>query len=83
MIQGEKTGLDWPMQIDEDVSRNEIAVANFGADSIAIFRRTDKGDVAPIRVIKGEHTGIVGPVGVAIDVKNDEIWVPTTAITPP
>ncbi len=75
VIQGEKTGLDWPMQIDEDVSRNEIAVANFGADSIAIFRRADQGNVAPIRVIKGEHTGIVGPVGVAIDVKNDEIWV--------
>jgi DNA-binding beta-propeller fold protein YncE len=31
--------------------------------------------VAPIRVLKGGHTGIVGPVGVAIDTKNDEIWV--------
>jgi DNA-binding beta-propeller fold protein YncE len=75
VIQGEKTGLDWPMQIDEDVSRNEIAVANFGSDSISIFRRTDQGNVAPIREIKGEHTGIAGPVGVAIDAKNDEIWV--------
>src|SRR4029077_3281846 len=33
MIQGEKTGLDWPMQIDVDLNRNEIAVANFGGDS--------------------------------------------------
>ena len=74
-IQGSKTGLDWPMQIDEDISHNEIAVANFGGDSIIIFRRTDNGNVAPIRVLKGDHTGIVGPVGVAIDTKNDEIWV--------
>ena len=26
-------------------------------------------------MLKGEHTGIIGPVGVAIDTKNDEIWV--------
>ena len=75
MIQGDKTGLDWPMQIDVDVNRNEIAVANFGGDSILIFRRTDKGDVAPIREIKGARTGIDGPVGVALDQKNNEIWV--------
>ena len=75
VIQGERTGLDWPMQVDVDTGHNEIAVANFGADSIIIFRRTDQGDVAPVRVIKGEHTGISGPVGVAIDAKNDEIWV--------
>jgi DNA-binding beta-propeller fold protein YncE len=74
-IQGEKTTLDWPMQIDVDTSRNEIAVANFGADSIAIFRRADQGNVAPARIIKGERTGIVGPVGVTIDAKNDELWV--------
>ena len=74
-IQGDKTQLDWPMQIDVDVAHNEIAVANFGGDSIIIFNRTAAGDVAPIRVLKGEHTGIVGPVGVAIDAKNDEIWV--------
>lgn len=74
-IQGEKTGLDWPMQVDVDSSHNEIAVANFGGDSIVIFRRTDHGDAAPARVIRGEHTGIAGPVGVAIDAKNDELWV--------
>lgn len=75
VIQGKKTGLDWPMQIEVDTSHNEIAVANFGGDSIIFFRRTDQGDVAPIREIKGDRTGIVGPVGVAIDFKNDEIWV--------
>jgi DNA-binding beta-propeller fold protein YncE len=74
-IQGAKTGLNWPMAIDVDVTRNEIAVANNGDSSIRIFRRTDTGDVAPARIIKGPATRITGPMGVAYDVKNNEIWV--------
>src|SRR5262249_4156624 len=74
-IQGEKTGLNWPMAIDVDRDRNEIAVANNGDSSIRIFRRGDTGDVAPVRIIKGPRTGIVGPMGVAYDSKNSEIWV--------
>jgi DNA-binding beta-propeller fold protein YncE len=74
-IQGARTGLNWPMAIDVDRQRNEIAVANNGDSSIRIFRRTDRGDVAPIRTIKGPRTGIKGPMGVAFDRKNDELWV--------
>lgn len=74
-IQGQKTGLNWPMAIDVDVARNEIVVANNGDSSIRIFRRTDAGDVAPVRMIKGALTGINGPMGVAFDRKNNEIWV--------
>jgi hypothetical protein len=74
-IQGAKTGLNWPMAIDVDRNRNEIAVANNGDSSIRIFRRTDTGDVTPVRIIKGPRTGVVGPMGVAYDLKNEEIWV--------
>jgi DNA-binding beta-propeller fold protein YncE len=74
-IQGAKTGLNWPMAIDVDGTRNEIAVANNGDSSIRIFRRTDTGDVAPVRIIKGPATRITGPMGVAYDLKNNEIWV--------
>jgi hypothetical protein len=74
-IQGANTGLNWPMAIDVDRTRNEIAVANDGDSSIRIFRRTDTGDAAPVRVIKGPRTGINGPMGVAYDLKNHEIWV--------
>jgi len=74
-IQGDKTGLNWPMAIDVDRGHNEIAVANDGDSSIRIFRRTDAGNVAPVRVIKGPRTLINGPMGVAYDLKNDEIWV--------
>ena len=74
-IQGDKTGLNWPMALDVDRARNEVAVANDGDSSIRIFRRTDTGNVAPIRVIHGPRTLINGPMGVAFDVKNNEIWV--------
>jgi hypothetical protein len=74
-IAGPKTGLNWPMAIDIDLTRGEIAVANDGDSSIRIFRRTDSGDVAPIRVLQGPRTGIKGPMGVAFDRKNDELWV--------
>jgi DNA-binding beta-propeller fold protein YncE len=74
-IQGPKTGLNWPMAIDVDLGRNEIAVANDGDHSIRIFRRTDSGNVAPIRVLKGSLTGVKSPMGVAFDRKNGEMWV--------
>jgi DNA-binding beta-propeller fold protein YncE len=74
-IQGPKTGLNWPMAIDVDAQRDEIAVANDGDSSVRIFRRGEAGDVAPIRVLKGARTGISGPMGVAFDRKNDELWV--------
>lgn len=74
-IQGGKTRLNWPMQVDVDITHDEIAVANFGDDSIVVFGRSEAGDVAPSRTIKGPHTGISGPIGVNVDAKHDELWV--------
>src|SRR3984885_2659081 len=74
-IQGSQTQLNWPMGMSLDASHDEVAVANYGTNSVLIFRRDASGNVAPVRVIKGNRTGIVGPMGVAIDVKNDELWV--------
>lgn len=75
VIEGDLTGLNWPMGIDADLLHNEIAVANYGDSSIRIFNRSDRGNVQPARVLRGAATQIVGPVSVAIDTKNDEIWV--------
>lgn len=74
-IQGEHTGLDWPMGISVDTIHNEIAVANNGDNSILMFRRTASGDVVPLRVIRGPRTGVNRPMGVTIDTRNNEIWV--------
>ncbi len=74
-IRGFETQLNWPMGLSVDAVHNEVAVANYGNNSVLVFGRTDDGDVAPVRVLRGSRTGIVGPMGVAIDTKNDEIWV--------
>ena len=74
-IQGGHTALNWPMGIDVDAQHDEIAVANYGDDSVLIFKRGDHGDVLPVRRLYGPNTHIVGPVAVAVDAKNDELWV--------
>ena len=74
-IQGAQTQLNWPMGIGLDAMHDEIAVANYGTNSILVFHRNGDGNVAPLRVIKGDRTGVLGPMGVAVDVKNDELWV--------
>jgi DNA-binding beta-propeller fold protein YncE len=42
---------------------------------VLVFSRTAAGDVAPLRVLSGEKTGINRPMGVAIDSRNGELWV--------
>jgi DNA-binding beta-propeller fold protein YncE len=74
-IQGSRTQLNWPMGIDIDTTRDEIAVANNGDNSVLVFQRTAEGDVTPARIIRGGRTGISSPMGVGIDTKNDELWV--------
>ena len=75
VIQGSKTGLDWPMGVAYDPQHDTIAVANNGDSSVLIFGRNSSGDVAPLRVIRGARTGISRPMGVAVDPQRGEIWV--------
>src|SRR5262245_65711500 len=67
--------LNWPSHIALHEERQELFVANDADDSILVFRTTDKGNVAPIRSIKGPNTGIKNPPGIAVDTKNGEIAV--------
>jgi len=75
VIEGSRTGLDWPMGVAYDAGHDTIAVANNGDDSVLIFGRASKGDVAPVRVIRGDRTGLNRPIGVAVDAQKGEIWV--------
>jgi DNA-binding beta-propeller fold protein YncE len=63
------------MGIAEDSAHNSIVVANNGDNSILIFDRQRGGNVAPVRIIRGERTGINHPMGLAVDAKNGEIWI--------
>jgi DNA-binding beta-propeller fold protein YncE len=75
VIEGSKTGLDWPMGVAYDPRHDTIVVANNGDDSILVFGRASKGDGAPLRVIRGDRTGLNRPIGVAVDAQNGEIWI--------
>jgi hypothetical protein len=63
------------MNLSVDNEHGELLVANSTGDSIVVFRITDKGDVAPVRTLKGPKTGLKNPVGVYVDNKNDELVV--------
>jgi len=75
IIEGSRTGLNWPSHLFADPEHGELYVANDVGDSILVFRATDSGDVSPVREIRGSRTGLKNPTGVFVDTKNDELWV--------
>jgi DNA-binding beta-propeller fold protein YncE len=75
VIQGPKTGLNWPTGVSFDAERQELYVANAVGDTISVFAGSAVGDVAPIRVLKGPKTQLKNPAGVFVDTVNNEVWV--------
>lgn len=75
IIQGDKTGLNWPAALSVHEERGEIYVANDAADSMLVFRVSDQGNVAPTREVRGPRTQIKNPTGVFVDAKNKEVWL--------
>jgi DNA-binding beta-propeller fold protein YncE len=67
--------LDWPTALAVDSVHHELYVANDTADSVTVYSEDAKGDVAPIRVLKGPKSLIKNPTGLAYDEKNEELWV--------
>ena len=79
-ISGDKTGLSAPGALAVDTIHNEIVVVNEGGSSdvggsVTVYRRTDDGNVAPLRTISGDQTGLAGPEGLALDTVHNEIVV--------
>ncbi|HLI82335.1 MAG TPA: hypothetical protein VKV17_00365 [Bryobacteraceae bacterium] len=74
IIQGPKTGLDWPGAMSVDVDTGDLYVANDMGQDLIVFHSGDEGDVAPARTIKGPHTGLSYPVGIFADTQNKEVW---------
>ena len=58
----------------EAAGAQELYVAN-GTNTITVYNRTDDGDVAPLRTLGGDSTGLSGPRGIALDLINDEMFV--------
>jgi DNA-binding beta-propeller fold protein YncE len=75
VIEGPRTGLNWPTGIAVDPDRGDVYVTNDTTDSILVFDADANGDVAPKRILKGPRTGLKNPTGLALDFKNNELWV--------
>jgi len=80
-IIGPSTGITSPQGIVVDPVHDEIILSDEGrgkdrtriAPSLRVFRRTDKGDVAPIRVISGPNTAMLRPRQIQLDTERDEL----------
>ncbi len=79
VITGDKTLLDWPAAMKFNPNNGDLYVANDIGQSILVFANVSdpsvQGDVAPARIIKGPSTRLRYPTGVALDLKNQEVWV--------
>ena len=77
VIQGDKTQLDWPGGMKFNPNNGDLYIANDIGQSVLVFANVAKlnGNVAPARVIHGPSTRLRNPTGVALDLKNDEVWV--------
>ena len=79
VISGDSTQLDWPGAMKYNPDNGDLYVANDIGQSVLVFAHVNsdkvKGDVAPTRVIHGPTTEIQNPTGIAIDRKNQEVWV--------
>jgi DNA-binding beta-propeller fold protein YncE len=70
---GSKTGLSIPTGIFVDAENNELFVANFGNNTITVYRSDlSDGNDEPVRTIS---TGLSFPQGIFVDTKNDELFV--------
>jgi DNA-binding beta-propeller fold protein YncE len=80
IIAGPKTGLLFIVGVAVDPVHDRIVAASVssvrgGKTGLFIFGRTEDGDVTPIGLIAGPHTGIVRPWQLAIDPTLGRVFV--------
>ena len=77
VITGDNTQLDWPAAMKFNPENGDLYVANDIGQSVLVFGNapSSQGNVAPARAIHGPSTRLRNPTGVALDLKNKEVWV--------
>ena len=76
VIQGPHTLIHNPWQPAIDYQHNELYIADLGADQVLVFPLGGKGDVAPLRVLRGGPiSGMRLPSGVAVDSQRNVVVV--------
>jgi 6-phosphogluconolactonase (cycloisomerase 2 family) len=77
VITGDKTQLNWPAAMKFNPDNGDLYVANDIGQSVLVFSGASsaQGNVVPARALKGSKTRLAYPTGVALDKKNQELWV--------
>jgi DNA-binding beta-propeller fold protein YncE len=80
VIQGPKTKLtyDDTDNVIVDPQHSEVFTAQGSTNSIFVFNREAKGDVEPVRIIRGSKTKLNRPARVAVDPINNLLVVSNT-----
>lgn len=60
---------------DASRAQGEIYVSNSNSNSVTVYALMAQGNVAPLRVISGNATGLSSPSGIAVDLVNAELFV--------
>jgi DNA-binding beta-propeller fold protein YncE len=58
-----------------DEERQELLLTVQHDSAVVTFEKTAKSEDAPVRLLQGEHTLLADPHGIALDTKNDLIFV--------
>lgn len=76
VIRGDRTQLNWPAAMRLNPDNGELYVANDIGQSILAFSNAAnaQGNVAPVRVLRGDKTRLRNPTGIFLDRKNQELW---------
>lgn len=81
VITGPHTGMLRPRQVQFDSQRDELVLADRGLTQefvydtpgfLAVWKRTDSGDVPPRKLIRGPQSQLTSPRAVYVDMKNSE-----------
>lgn len=62
---------NWPLTRNSAIPGS----GRFYPPSVTVYRKTDKGDVTPLRKIEGPKAGFDWPTGIAIDPVKNELYV--------
>jgi DNA-binding beta-propeller fold protein YncE len=58
-----------------DEEKQELYLTVQHDNAIVVFNKSAKGVEAPLRVVQGDHTGLADPHGMALDTKNNLLYV--------
>ncbi len=58
-----------------DEKNQELFLTIQHDSAVVVYRKMAEGDEAPIRLLQGDHTRLADPHGIALDTKNDLIFV--------